>query len=98
MPLLARFEVSDWFMFPRPCRRQVCSWGSVGVLAGSVVSHGGPRVGMTGSDLNVAQWNSSIEHGGDIGVTQHVGVDAWQLDGSGRVDAFRRLAARRREC
>jgi hypothetical protein len=47
---------------------------AVEILACSVIAHRGPWVCMAGGDLDVAERNSGIEHGGDVGVTQHVGV------------------------
>ncbi len=49
---------------------------AVKVLACSVVAHGGPRVGVPGCDLYVAQVDAGVEHGGDEGVPQHVGASA----------------------
>lgn len=46
----------------------------VEVLAGSVVAHGGTRVGVTSGDLHVAQADAGVEHGGHERVAQHVGV------------------------
>jgi hypothetical protein len=46
-------------------------------LAGSVVAHGGAWVGVAGGDLDVAEVDADVEHGGDEGVAaQHVGVNA----------------------
>lgn len=42
----------------------------------TVVAHGGARVGVAGSDLDVAEVDACIEHGGHERVTQHVGVHA----------------------
>jgi hypothetical protein len=53
---------------------------SVEVLAGAVLAHGGAGVGVPGGDLYVAQVDAGVEHGGDEGVSQHVWVDARQLD------------------
>ena len=55
---------------------------AVKVLARSVVAHGGPRVGVPGCDLYVAQVDAGVEHGGDEGVPQHVGVHPWEPDTS----------------
>ena len=46
--------------------------------AGAVVAHGGAGVGVSGGDLDVAQVDAGVEHGGDVGVAQHVGVHAWE--------------------
>src|SRR5665811_1758536 len=48
--------------------------------AGTVVSHGGAWVGVAGGDLDVAQVDAGVEHGGDVGVAEHVWVHAWQSD------------------
>jgi hypothetical protein len=48
-----------------------------------VIPHRGPRVGVTGSDLHVTQVSASVEHGRDIGVTEHVRVRPGDLDASG---------------
>lgn len=45
---------------------------TVQVLASPVIPHGGPRVCMAGSDLNVAQVDPSVEHGRDEGVAKHL--------------------------
>ena len=60
---------------------------AVQVLAGPVVPHGGARVGVPCSNLDVAQVDTGVEHGGDEGVPQHVGMHAAGLDvtGSGQV-------------
>jgi hypothetical protein len=47
---------------------------AVEVAAGSVVVLGGPRVGVTGEDLCVAEWYSGVEGVGDGGVSQGVGA------------------------
>jgi len=47
---------------------------SVEVLAGSVVVHGGARVGVPGGNLQVAQVHAGVEHGGDEGVPEPVGM------------------------
>ena len=46
----------------------------VEVLAGTVVAHGGARVGVAGGDLHVAKVDARVEHGGDEGMAQHVRV------------------------
>ena len=48
----------------------------VEVLAGSVVAHRGSWVGVAGGDLDVAEVDAGVEHGGDEGVPQHVRVHA----------------------
>ena len=45
---------------------------AVEVVAGSLVAHGGAGVGVPGCDLDVAEVDARIEHGGDVGVPQHV--------------------------
>jgi hypothetical protein len=47
---------------------------AVEVLAGPVVTHRGARVGVAGGDLDVPQVYSSIKHGRDEGMPEHVGV------------------------
>jgi hypothetical protein len=49
---------------------------AVEVLACAVVAHGGARVGVPGSDLDVAQIHSGVEHRGHERVPQHVRVGA----------------------
>ena len=49
---------------------------AVEVLAGSVVAHGGSWVGLSGRDLHVTEVDAGVEPGGDVGVPEHVGVDA----------------------
>ena len=61
---------------------------SVEVLAGSVVAHGGAGVGVAGGDLDVAEVDAGVEHGGDVGVAEHVGVHP-------RASSRRRSSARR---
>ena len=53
---------------------------SVEVLAGSVVSHGGASVGVTGGYLDVTKIYSGVEHGRDEGVPQHVRMHPGQPD------------------
>jgi hypothetical protein len=50
------------------------------VLAGSIVAHGGARVGVAGGDLDIPEVDAGVEHGGDEGVPEHVRVHAGQLD------------------
>jgi hypothetical protein len=45
---------------------------SVEVLAGAVVAHGGAWVGVAGGDLDVADADAGVEHGGDESVQKHV--------------------------
>ena len=52
---------------------------SIEVLASSVVAHRRARVGVACCDLHVAEIDAGIEHGGDEGVSEHVGMHAWQL-------------------
>ena len=54
----------------------------VEVGPGAVVSHRGPWVGMTGRDLGVAKVDAGVEHRGDEGVSEHVGVHACDPDAS----------------
>jgi hypothetical protein len=61
---------------------------TVEVLAGPVIPHRGARVSVAGSDLDVAQVNSSVEHGRDEGMTQHVRVQS----GDPQPGVFRELA------
>lgn len=42
------------------------------VLAGSVVAHGGAWVSMAGGGLDVAEVDAGVEHGGDVGLSEHV--------------------------
>src|SRR4051795_13228829 len=53
---------------------------SVEVLAGAVVAHGGPWVGVSGRDLNVTEVDAGVEHGGEEGAPQHVRVHPRELD------------------
>jgi hypothetical protein len=61
---------------------------AVEVLAGAVVAHGGARVSVAGGDLNVAQADAGVEHGGDEGVAQHVGVHLRRADAGGVGQVF----------
>ena len=46
--------------------------------AGSVVAHGGARVGVAGGFLHVAERDAGVERGGDERVAERVGSDlAW---------------------
>jgi hypothetical protein len=45
---------------------------AVKVLTGSVVAHGGAWVGVSSGDLDVAEIDASIEHGGDVGVSKQM--------------------------
>jgi hypothetical protein len=47
---------------------------AVEVLASPVITHRGSWIGRAGSDLDVAQVNSGVEHGGDEGMAEHVRV------------------------
>ena len=47
----------------------------VEVLPAPVVDGGGPRVGVAGGDLDVAEGDPGVEGGHDEGRAQHVGVD-----------------------
>ena len=44
--------------------------------AGPVVAHGGARVGVTGGFLDIAQWDTGVEGGGNERVPQRVWTDA----------------------
>lgn len=52
---------------------------SVEVLAGPVVADGGARVGVAGSDLDVAEVNAGVEHGGDEGMAAITSVEVGAL-------------------
>ena len=67
----------------RPCRRRGCSSVAVEVVAGPVVAHGGAGVGVTGSNLDVAQISASVETGRDVGVTEHMRICPGDPDGDG---------------
>jgi len=56
---------------------------AVEVLSGSVVAHGGAGVGMACGDLDVAEVDAGVEHGGDVGVTEHVRMHPWGGDAGG---------------
>ena len=60
-------------------------------LASPVITHRGAWIGMAGSDLDVAQVNSGVEHGRDEGMAEHVGVRPG--DPHPAVPARRRVAA-----
>ena len=47
---------------------------AVEVLAGSVIPHRGPRIGVPGGDLDVPQIHAGVEHGGDEGMAEHMRV------------------------
>jgi hypothetical protein len=47
---------------------------TVKVLAGPVVTHRGARIGMTGGDLDIPQVHTSVQHGRDEGMAEHVRV------------------------
>jgi hypothetical protein len=70
--------------FLRPCTRPGRSWGACpGALAGSVVAHGRPRVGVSGGDLDVAHVHPGVEHAGAEGVAQHVRAHPGGRDAGG---------------
>ena len=48
---------------------------AVELVAGSVIAHRGSGVGVAGGDLDVAEVDAGIEHGGDGGVAEHVRMD-----------------------
>src|SRR5690242_14562815 len=56
---------------------------AVQVLARSVVAHGGSRVGVPGSDLDVAEVDAGIEHGRDEGMPEHMRMGPGDLDAGG---------------
>src|SRR6266516_3001000 len=47
---------------------------AVELVAGAVVAHGGPWVGVAGGDLDVAEVDAGVEHCGDKGMSEHVWV------------------------
>jgi hypothetical protein len=53
---------------------------SVKVVAGPVVAHRCARVGVPGGDLDIAQVDACIEHGGHASVPKHVRVHPRQPD------------------
>ena len=61
---------------------------SVEVLAGPVVAHGRARIGVTGSDLDIAQVDAGVQHRGDERVPQHV----WMHPGQPHVRRHREAA------
>lgn len=50
--------------------------------AGSVVAHGGARVGVAGGFLHVTQWDAGVEGGGDERVAQRVRSHTFRDSGS----------------
>jgi len=56
---------------------------AVEVLAGPVVAHRRPRVGVARGDLHVAQADAGVEHGRDERVSEHVRVHPRHPDASG---------------
>src|SRR6266568_173804 len=56
---------------------------AVEVVAGPVIPHRGTRVGVSGSDLHVAQVGAGVEHGRDVGMAEHVRVCPGGLDAGG---------------
>jgi hypothetical protein len=54
----------------------------VEVLAGTVVAHGGPGIGVAGGDLHIAQAHASVKHSGDEGVPS-VRRDCVRMTGCG---------------
>lgn len=57
---------------------------AVQVLAGTVIAHGGARVGVARGDLNVAKVDSGVEHRGHEGVRKHVRVHPGGVDATNR--------------
>jgi hypothetical protein len=55
----------------------------VEILACPVVAHCGAWVGVACGDLNVAEADSCVEHGGDEGVPEHVRVSAADAHSAG---------------
>jgi hypothetical protein len=47
---------------------------AIEVLSRPAVTHGRPRIGVPGGDLDVAQVHACIQHGGDEGMAEHVRV------------------------
>jgi hypothetical protein len=75
----------EWHL--RTTRRRSCSGGHEGgqdvvgmPLQVRAAWSGGAWVGVAGSDLDVAQVDTGLEHGGDEGVAQRVQVHAGQVD------------------
>src|SRR5581483_4625766 len=56
---------------------------TVEVLASTVVAHRGAGIGVTGGDLDIAQVDARVEHGGNECVAQHVRVCPASLDAGG---------------
>src|SRR6266516_2097431 len=50
---------------------------AVEAVAGPVIPHRGPRVGVTGSDLHVTQVSASVEHGRDKSYLYWILQSAW---------------------
>jgi hypothetical protein len=67
---------------------------AVQVLAGSVVAHRGARVGVAGSDLDIAQVDARVEHGGDERVAEHVRVCPGDGHAGGRGEAAQAAGGR----
>ncbi len=88
----ATIDASSWMrrMVSRSCRDQSRAGGhecgqdvvgvAVEVLASSVVAHGGTGVGMTRGGLDVSEVYSCVEHRGDEGVAEHVGMHPGDRD------------------
>ncbi len=79
---------ASWRSVPEPATTPPSGAGShvggenvvgmpVEILAGSVVTHRGPGVGVPGSDLHVAQVHACIEHGRDRGYLYLILKSAW---------------------
>ena len=65
-----------WFIGrPRRRRRRRCRWVAVQGCPGPVVAHGGPRVGVRGGVLHVAQRYPGVQRGGDERLPQRVRPD-----------------------
>ena len=50
---------------------------AVDVLAGSIVAHRGPGIGVADRDLHVAQVNRGVETGGDVRYLYLIFKRAW---------------------
>ena len=66
---------------------------AVQVLAGPVVPHRRSGVGVSGSDLHVAQVSVSVEHGREIGVAEYMRMCPRDLDAGGFGEVRRRRVA-----
>jgi hypothetical protein len=53
---------------------------TVEILAGPVITHRGAGIGMAGGDLDVPQIDTSVQHGRDERVSEHMWV--WAANGT----------------